>query len=152
MLCDTIAMLRRKQGWSQEQFAERVGVSRQTVSKWETGTSVPELEKLVAISRCFGVTVDQLLGSCSAEQETVPSKTSEATIAEACWRRILGLILAGTGACYSILILWLQSENALFIRHLNEMIRFEITGTGLMLVLSLLFILIGCWLIVQKKG
>lgn len=152
MLCDTISSLRRKQGWSQEQFAERVGVSRQTVSKWETGTSVPELEKLVAISRCFGVTVDQLLGSCSAEQEAVSSKTTGTNLPEACWRRILGLILAGTGACYSILILWLQSENALFIRHLNEMIRFEITGTGLMLVLSLLFILIGCWLIVQKKG
>ena len=39
MLCDTISSLRRKQGWSQEQFAERVGVSRQTVSKWETGVS-----------------------------------------------------------------------------------------------------------------
>ena len=39
MLHKTIASLRRKQGWSQEQFAEQVGVSRQTVSKWETGVS-----------------------------------------------------------------------------------------------------------------
>ena len=150
MLCDTIAMLRRKQGWSQEQFAERVGVSRQTVSKWETGTSVPELEKLVAISRCFGVTVDQLLGSCSAEQEAVSSKTTGTNLPEACWRRILGL-LAGTGACYSILLLWMRSRNALFIQQLNEAFHLEVSGTGLMVGLSILFILLGCYFIIQKK-
>jgi transcriptional regulator with XRE-family HTH domain len=151
MLCDTIAMLRRKQGWSQEQFAERVGVSRQTVSKWETGTSVPELEKLVAISRCFGVTVDQLLGSCSAEQEAVSSKTTRTNLPEACWRRILGLILAGTGACYSILLLWMRSRNALFIQQLNEAFHLEVSGTGLMMGLSILFILLGCYFIIRKK-
>ncbi len=150
MLHKTIASLRRKQGWSQEQFAERVGVSRQTVSKWETGTSVPELEKLVTISRCFGVTVDQLLGNVSVENAAF-SQTPEPSSIEACWRRILGLILAVTGACYSILILWLRSRNAAFIRQLNESFHLEVSGTGLMMGLSILFILLGCYFIIRKK-
>ena len=150
MLHETIASLRRKQGWSQEQFAERVGVSRQTVSKWETGASVPELEKLVIISRCFGVTVDQLLGDVSVQNVTF-AQPPEPSSVEACWRRILGLILAVTGACYSILILWLRSRNAAFIRQLNELFHLELTGTGLMMGLSVLFILLGCYFIIRKK-
>ena len=46
---------------SQEALAERVGVSRQAVSKWETDAAAPELDKLVALARAFGVTTDQLL-------------------------------------------------------------------------------------------
>ena len=146
MLHETIATLRRKQGWSQEQFAEQVGVSRQTVSKWETGASVPELEKLIAISQCFGVTVDQLLGT-NVETQPISSLAG----IETGWRRILGLILAVTGACYSILLLWMRSRNALFIQQLNEAFHLEVSGTGLMMGLSILFILLGCCFIIRKK-
>lgn len=146
MLHETIASLRRRQGWSQEQFAEQVGVSRQTVSKWETGASVPELEKLIAISQCFGVTVDQLLGT-NVETQPISSLAG----IETCWRRILGLILAVTGACYSILLLWMRSRNALFIQQLNEAFHLEVSGTGLMMGLSILFILLGCYFIIRKK-
>ena len=146
MLHETIASLRRRQGWSQEQFAEQVGVSRQTVSKWETGASVPELEKLIAISQCFGVTVDQLLGT-----NVEPQPISSLAGIETGWRRILGLILAVTGACYSILLLWMRSRNALFIQQLNEAFHLEVSGTGLMMGLSILFILLGCYFIIRKK-
>ena len=60
MLSDKIYSLRRRSGLSQEQLAEQVGVSRQAISKWESGLSTPELENLLALSRCFGITVDQL--------------------------------------------------------------------------------------------
>ena len=50
MLSENIYALRRKNGLSQEQLAERIGVSRQAISKWETGLSTPELEKLKALS------------------------------------------------------------------------------------------------------
>ena len=146
MLHETISSLRRKQGWSQEQFAERVGVSRQTVSKWETGVSVPELEKLLLISQCFGVTVDQLLGT-RVDVQPAPSLVG----VETRWRRILGLILAVTGACYSILLLWMRSRNALFIQQLNESFHLEVSGTGLMMGLSILFILLGGCFIIRKK-
>ena len=52
---ENLMALRKRQGWSQEELGGRVGVTRQTVSKWEVGQSTPELEKLVELSRLFGV-------------------------------------------------------------------------------------------------
>lgn len=60
-LSEKLYSLRRRSGLSQEQAAERLGVSRQAVSKWEGGQSVPEADKLVALSRLYGVTTDYLL-------------------------------------------------------------------------------------------
>ena len=53
--------LRRREGLSQEQLADRLGVTRQSVSKWESGAAVPELSKLVALSDLFSVSVDYLV-------------------------------------------------------------------------------------------
>ena len=61
MLAETIQRLRKEKGLSQEQLATALGVSRQAVSKWETGESVPETEKIIALSQLFGVTTDLLL-------------------------------------------------------------------------------------------
>lgn len=52
---------RKKNGWSQEELAERLGVSRQSVSKWESGTSVPDLNRILEMSELFEVTTDYLL-------------------------------------------------------------------------------------------
>lgn len=52
---------RQRLGLSQEQLAERLGVSRQSVSKWETGAATPELEKVAAMARLFGVSMDELV-------------------------------------------------------------------------------------------
>ncbi len=57
-----IQELRKQAGYTQEQLAERLGVTRQAVSKWESDNGVPELDTLIAMSRLFGVTVGQLLG------------------------------------------------------------------------------------------
>ena len=48
MFAENLQALRKKKGWSQEQLAVAIGVTRQTVSKWELGSTTPELEKLVA--------------------------------------------------------------------------------------------------------
>ena len=61
ILADKIANLRKKNGWSQEELAEKMQVSRQAVSKWEAAQTVPDLEKILALSRLFGVTTDYLL-------------------------------------------------------------------------------------------
>ena len=54
-------MLRKKQGWSQEELAAKLEVSRQSVSKWESAASVPELDKIIRLSEIFGVSTDYLL-------------------------------------------------------------------------------------------
>lgn len=58
---ERITELRKSKGLSQEELAEKLGVSRQSVSKWETGTSTPDTDKAIAMSRIFGVTADFLL-------------------------------------------------------------------------------------------
>lgn len=67
-LAEKIFELRKVHGLSQEQLAERLGISRQSVSKWEAGDSVPELERLVEMSRFFNVTTDYLLKEEEEEQ------------------------------------------------------------------------------------
>lgn len=56
-----ITELRRQKGWSQENLAEKLGVTRQSVSKWESGASVPDLDKIIGLSELFGVTTDYLI-------------------------------------------------------------------------------------------
>lgn len=72
-LGEKIFKLRTEQGLSQETFGEKLGVSRQSVSKWETNQSIPELDKIVAVSELFGVSTDYLLKetevSCQTEKE-----------------------------------------------------------------------------------
>ena len=61
ILADKIIELRKKEGWSQEELAEKLSVTRQSVSKWEGAQSIPDLDKVVQMSRLFGVTTDYLL-------------------------------------------------------------------------------------------
>ena len=63
--------LRKKKGLSQEELANRLNVSRQTVSKWELGDSTPDMEKLVAMSDLFGISLDELVLDKSPEPAPV---------------------------------------------------------------------------------
>ena len=61
ILADKIIDERKKNGWSQEELAEQLGVSRQSVSKWESAGSVPDLKKVIQMAELFGVSTDYLL-------------------------------------------------------------------------------------------
>ena len=61
ILADKIILQRKKKGWSQEELAERMDVSRQAVSKWEMAQSTPDLDKILLMSELFGVSTDYLL-------------------------------------------------------------------------------------------
>lgn len=74
-LNEKIYMLRKKFGWSQDELAERLAVSRQSVSKWETGDNIPEPAKLVSLAKIFSVSVDYLLDD--SQQEYVPPQAKE---------------------------------------------------------------------------
>lgn len=64
--------LRKQKGFSQEELASRLNVSRQTVSKWEVGESTPDMEKLVAISALFEISLDELVLDKVPEQPGQP--------------------------------------------------------------------------------
>lgn len=82
-LSGKILYCRKKAGLSQEALAEKLGVSRQAVSKWETGEAVPELPKLLLLAAAFGVTTDWLLSESEPEPEPVePPANSAAGTAE----------------------------------------------------------------------
>ena len=61
ILAEKIMNLRKKSGWSQEELADQLGISRQSVSKWESGASIPDLDKIIKMSSLFGVSTDYLL-------------------------------------------------------------------------------------------
>ena len=74
ILADKIIQLRKKNGWSQESLGEMLHVSRQSVSKWESGLSIPDLEKILKMSEIFGVSTDYLLKD--EIEDVLPSETS----------------------------------------------------------------------------
>ena len=73
-LSERIYTLRAKKGMSQGDLAEALDVSRQSISKWETGASVPELDKLIKLSQVFGVTLDELVLDKQPEAAPPPSE------------------------------------------------------------------------------
>ncbi len=101
ILADKIIRLRKKNGWSQEELAEQLNVSRQAVSKWEGAQSVPDLERILQMSALFGVTTDYLLKEEIEEEEAAelaPGNLRRVTLEEANayldWRWIASLRIA----------------------------------------------------------
>ena len=76
ILADKIMALRKKHGWSQEELAEKLDVSRQSVSKWESAASIPDIDRILALSRLFGVSTDYLLKD-DVEQDQDPTQAQE---------------------------------------------------------------------------
>lgn len=60
-LSTNLIRLRDQNGWSQEQLAEKLGVARSTVAKWESGKGVPKIDNLIVMSDLFDVTLDNLI-------------------------------------------------------------------------------------------
>lgn len=82
ILADKIIELRKKNGWSQEEFGEQIGVSRQAVSKWESMQTVPDINKIIAMAEVFGVSTDYLLKDEieTPEKEEVKGKPIESDL------------------------------------------------------------------------
>lgn len=67
MLKDNLIMLRKLNGYSQEQIAEKIDISRQAYAKWESGATVPDVDKAALLAKVYGVTLDSLLKSETVE-------------------------------------------------------------------------------------
>lgn len=122
-LNEKINYYRKRAKLSQEELAARVGVSRQSVSKWELGDATPEVDKLLTLSRAFGVTVDELLreeepGEPSSppgeEKETPPTASGEVRLTRQDWVRSATALALAVCAVGLLLALggWLMSGRA----------------------------------------
>ena len=127
-LPEKILQCRKALGLSQEQLAEQLGVSRQSISKWETGQSVPDLDKLVVLSRVFGISTDELLGNKSAVFEpAAPARSTSDYVRANLLRRFF--TLGWVTALIGVLALVLEWISLYFIR--NATIATEVSrGAG----------------------
>lgn len=72
-LSEKIVSLRKAHGWSQEDFAEKLNVSRQGISRWENGSALPDAQNVLQISKLFGVTTDYLLNDEYESDSDIPA-------------------------------------------------------------------------------
>ena len=112
-LGERIAYYRGKLGLSQGELAEQLGVSRQAVSKWETDAGLPDLERLIALSRLYHITLDELVKGESPEEtaeapEEIPVDTVIAKPATPSGQKTIGYILLGVGLLCAALALVLN--------------------------------------------
>lgn len=108
-LPDKILKLRKQNGLSQEELAERLGVSRQAVSRWEAGSTQPDAFNLLQLSKLFGVTADYLLNDDCQSEQNVPAGTSTENSAKAKTKKLLAAAAAAFGAC-GVFVLYLLSR------------------------------------------
>lgn len=112
-LGERIAYYRGKLGLSQGELAEQLGVSRQAVSKWETDAGLPDLERLIALSRLYHITLDELVKGKTPEDaaeapEEVPVDAVIVKPAAPSGQKTVGYILLGVGLLCAVLALFLN--------------------------------------------
>lgn len=113
---EKLQALRQQRGLSQEKLAEQLGVSRQAVSKWELGDSLPETENVKQLGRLFGVSIDYLLLDELEEQKSPASsplppqtETGERPRPRSIGLFALGVVLTGTGGLGGLILMLLSS-------------------------------------------
>ena len=112
-LSDKIIKLRKAKGWSQEDFAEKLNVSRQAVSRWENGTALPDANNILQLSKLFAVSADYLLNEDYCSDETVHA-VKEAGTASAVEKKgdsKLHLVAAITFAIAGLIWLFMAIDN-----------------------------------------
>ena len=153
-LSEKLYELRKKDGLSQEQLAERLGVSRQAVSKWESGKAVPESDTLISISEYFNVSLDYLMKEDdSTVSETIVGTESDHTVKNTGReKRILGMI-ACIGGIICLIIWGLVS---VFMPSASDQIgessMITIDGNGIFLLICLAAIVAGAVLLLKSAS
>ena len=160
ILADKITALRKKAGWSQEELAEQLGVTRQSVSKWEGAQSVPDMDKVVQMSRLFGVTTDFLLKDELSEEEPAPegcdSPLRRVTMAEASEYLVLRRAAAPRIAFATMLCI-LSPICLILLAGMSEVSRFGISedaaaGVGLCVLLVMVAVGVAIFLACAAKA
>lgn len=149
-LSEKLYTLRKKSGLSQEQLAEQLNVSRQAISKWESGASCPESDKLIAISNYFNVSLDYLMKEDNEQSKDTPQATQSETaqMAERTQRSVGFIICIGGIIC---LIVWglLSMLNPTASNQISESSMITIDGNGVFLILCIVSIVVGAVLLLK---
>jgi len=127
-IADRIQHLRKQKGYSQEELADKVGVSRQSVSKWESEQSTPDLDKIVIMSELFEVTTDYILKGIEPTSSSTQNPKTMKTLYLGCI-----LIFATLAAIWSFTANRFHFHECLFITIAGGVI-----GLGLSLVLQVI--------------
>ena len=143
---ETLQKLRKQKGLTQEELAEVLYVSRAAISKWESGTAVPESEKLITISNYFGVSVDYLL----KDDEEDKAKATDST------REENPKMIAGISICISgivAMVIWglLSIFSPKASEQISESSMITIDGNGIFLILCVVAIVVGAGLLLKSK-
>ena len=152
-LSEKLYTLRKKSGLSQEQLAEQLKISRQAISKWESGASSPESDKLIALSNYFNVSLDYLMKEDNEQSKDTPQATQSKT-AQAAERtqRSVGLFICIGGII--CLIVWglLSMLNPVASNQISESSMITIDGNGVFLILCVVSIIVGAVLLLKSSG
>ena len=149
--------LRKSRGESQEQLAEALGVSRQAISKWETGAAVPETDKLLLISRHFGVTVDSILKDeaepVAPSDETVPASPISAVSVRKrlSSRGVAGLVLLAVGVLAALILIVVSVAFPEATNRISASSFIEIDGFGIALILCIADLVLSLFLLLKKR-
>jgi transcriptional regulator with XRE-family HTH domain len=108
-LGEKIAALRKSRSMSQEQLAGELGISRQAVSKWELNESMPDIDKVAALSKLFGVSADYLIIHDDDQSNRENSPNNSGDINKYKTRTVLGWVLSSIGAFGIIVLITLSS-------------------------------------------
>lgn len=146
LLSEKLYKLRKNTGLSQEQLAEQLNVSRQAISKWESGTAVPESEKLVAISNYFGVSVDYLL----KDDEEGKTKATDSEM-EKKPKMVAGIIICIAGIVSMVIWGLLSIFSPEASDQISDSSMITIDGNGIFLILCVVAIVVGAGLLLKSK-
>ncbi len=101
---DNLIKLRKGKGWSQEELADKLGLSRQAISKWEVGTSKPDIDNVIKISKLFEISIDELVNNEIVKTEAISINVNKSNKKDRVlkWLRLLMIVLVITYVVYVI--------------------------------------------------
>jgi len=146
IFADKLIQLRKKSGWSQEELAEQMNVTRQSVSKWEGAQSIPDLDKIIRLSELFGVSTDYLLKDELEESGPVEVMEDAVSLKRVSMEEATSFLVAketvSKPIAYAVFLCIISPVALLILGALSEMSEFGISenmagGMGLIVLLFL---------------
>ncbi len=146
-ISEKIYLLRKRSALSQEQLAEKLNVSRQAISKWESRISIPESDKLITIADFFNVSTDYLLRD---EMTDISIDTNDKIKQKSRSQIIAGILFCIIGAVTALILIIIIASPTI-LNNVTESSIVTINGNGLLLILCITSLVIGITLILLNK-